>query len=242
MTTIADAAARIRERLSSNGRLTVLTGAGVSAESGVPTFRGMGGVWERYDVMELATPEAFARDPVLVHRFYSERRARLADVQPNPGHTALASLEHKLGERFALITQNVDDLHERAGSSRLWHMHGELTKARCVRCSAAVSWTTTLTTADLCDRCSGPMRPHIVWFGEVPFFMEHPIPNLLACDVFMSIGTSGVVYPAAGFAATAQARGALTVHVNVEPSDGRFDIDLLGQAGEVLPALVAALG
>ena len=235
------AASAIRAKLREHGRLTVLTGAGISAESGVATFRGMGGMWERFNLMDLATPEAFARNPTLVHRFYNERREQLKAVEPNLGHAALAALERALGARFSIITQNVDDLHERAGSKRLWHMHGELTQVRCVRCSVVAARQGRLSTSDSCDRCGGPLRPNIVWFGEVPFFMEHPIPELLVCDVFMSIGTSGVVYPAAGFASAARAHGALTVHVNLEPSSGAFDIDLLGPAAEVLPQLIAAL-
>lgn len=239
---IEGAAARLRERLGTRGRLTVLTGAGVSAESGVPTFRGSGGWWRNHSAMDLATPEAFARDPALVHAFYNERRRKLAGVAPNAGHLALARLERALAERFTLITQNVDDLHERAGSVRLIHMHGELTKVRCARCANVRAHYHDLEVTSRCP-CGGALRPHIVWFGEVPLHLEDAIPEALEAEVFMSVGTSGVVYPAAGFAHAAHGAGALTVTLNLEPSDNHdaFDVQLLGPAGEVLPRLVEAV-
>ncbi len=241
MNDIDDVAKRVAARLADAGRLTVLTGAGVSAESGIPTFRDMGGLWRTFDIMQVATPEAFARDPELVHAFYNERREKLPSVHPNAAHRALAELEVAFGERFTLITQNVDDLHERAGSTRAWHMHGELTKIRCTGCHAVITWRTALAITDTCDRCSRPMRPHIVWFGEVPFFMEDVIAEALACEVFMSIGTSGVVYPAAGFVAAAQARGAFTIEVNLEPTTSTFDAQLVGRAAEIMPVLTKRL-
>ncbi len=236
-----DVARVITERLRHGGKLTVLTGAGVSAESGVPTFRDMGGLWKTFDIMQVATPEAFARDPALVHDFYNERRSKLAGVHPNAGHLALAQLERALGGRFTLITQNVDDLHERAGTQRIWHMHGELLKARCTGCHDVVDWREALSTADACVRCSKPLRPHIVWFGEVPFHMDDVIPEALDCAVFMSVGTSGVVYPAAGLVALARARGAYTVEVNLERTASAFDAQLTGKSAELLPKLTELL-
>ena len=237
MTELDQVASAMAQRLAGDGKLTILTGAGVSAESGIPTFRDMGGLWRSFDIMQVATPEAFARDPGLVHAFYNERREKLPTVHPNPGHRAIARLEEALGPRFTLITQNVDDLHERAGSTKPWHMHGELTNVRCTGCRAVREWRNALTVDDACDRCSRPLRPHIVWFGEVPFYMDDVIPEALECEVFMSVGTSGVVYPAAGFAALAQARGAFTVEVNLERTASTFDAQLVGKAAEILPVL-----
>lgn len=241
MNAIEQTAERLAERLRDGGKLTILTGAGVSAESGVPTFRDMGGLWRNFDIMEVATPEAFARNPELVHSFYNERREKLPTVSPNAAHRAIAKLEETLGSRLVLITQNVDDLHERGGSTRVWHMHGELLKIRCAGCRVVIDWVAPLSTSDACDRCGGRMRPHIVWFGEIPFHMDDVIPEALECEAFMSVGTSGVVYPAAGFAAQAQARGALTVEVNLERTASTFDAQLVGKAAEILPALTERL-
>jgi len=229
--------------LAQGGRITALTGAGVSAESGVPTFRDSGGLWENHSLEDVATPEGFQRDPDLVQRFYNERRRKLRAVEPNAAHRALAELESRLGERFTLITQNIDDLHERAGSRRVLHMHGEIRKARCGRCEAAFAWTEDITAADRCARCGGGLRPHVVWFGEMPFLMEREIPRALEAEVFVSIGTSGTVYPAAGFVQEARAHGALTVEVNLEPSLNarRFDLALIGKATERVPELVRAV-
>jgi NAD-dependent deacetylase len=241
---IAAIAALIRARLGPDGRLTVLTGAGISAESGVPTFRDMGGLWERYRVEEVASPDAFRRDPELVYRFYNLRRAALNDTEPNAGHRALVQLEAHLADRFALITQNVDDLHERAGSRRMVHMHGELRKARCLACGEVCAWLGSLDASSCCPVCKTyALRPHIVWFGEMPLHMDVEIPRYLQADVFLSVGTSGRVYPAAGFVADARAAGALAVEVNLEAGDMApvFDRRLYGRAGEVLPPLVAAL-
>ncbi len=239
-----DAARRILEAAGDSGGVTVMTGAGSSAESGIRTFRESGGLWEQYPLEEVATPEGFAANPSLVHDFYNARRAQLGTVEPNEGHRALVRLERLFGERFSLITQNIDDLHERAGAGRVLHMHGELYKARCVDCAEVVEWKEELSTADACRSCSGRMRPHIVWFGEVPFHLEKEIPAACSgCRVFFSIGTSGVVYPAAGLAGMVHAAGGLCVEINLEISPGNpvFELQLEGPAGEVLPALADEL-
>lgn len=239
-----DAARRIIDAIGEGGRVAVMTGAGISAESGVRTFRDRGGLWEDYSLEEVATSEAFATNPSRVHEFYNTRRAHLATVQPNDGHRALVRLESLFGDRFALITQNVDDLHERAGSRRVFHMHGELYKARCVECSDVVEWMGDISLDDGCRSCSGSMRPHIVWFGEVPFFMEEEIPDVCdGCAVFFSIGTSGTVYPAAGLASMVSLGGGLCVEINLEttPGSGIFELQIEGKAGERLPALLDEL-
>jgi NAD-dependent deacetylase len=234
------AAGEIRRALGAAGRITVLTGAGVSAESGIATFRGSGGLWEEHRLEDVATPEAFRRDPALVHRFYNARRRQLHAVSPNPAHAAFARLEAALGDRFTLITQNIDDLHERAGSRRILHMHGEILKARCAACGKVLPWPGDLGTADRCPSCSGPLRPHVVWFGEVPLHVEEEIPRALEAEVFMACGTSGSVYPAAGMVLEAKLRGRLTVEANLEPSEqaSHFDLSILGPAGTTLPRLV----
>ena len=239
-----DAARRIIEAIGSQGRVTVMTGAGISAESGISTFRDRGGLWEKYSVEEVATPEAYAANPSRVHEFYNMRRAHLGTVQPNEGHRALVRLERLFGDSFTLITQNVDDLHERAGSRRVLHMHGELYKARCVECFEVVEWMGDISLDDGCRSCSGAMRPHIVWFGEVPFFMEEEIPDACdGCAVFFSIGTSGTVYPAAGLASMVRAGGGLCVEINLEttPGSGIFQLQIEGKAGEQLPLLLGEL-
>lgn len=219
------------------GSIVVLTGAGISAESGVPTFRASDGLWCGHKVEEVATPEGFLVDPAKVHAFYNERRRQLADVHPNPAHLALAELAARWEGELLLVTQNVDDLHERAyeavareGNSRLIHMHGELKKAQC------------LTTGEVCDwdgdtdiHCG--YRPHIVWFGEMPLEMEVIYRALRDCDLFISIGTSGNVYPAAGFVAEARHHGAHTVELNLEPSLGAtmFHEQRYGPASVVVP-------
>lgn len=238
-----ESAERIAQHLGKNGRLTVLAGAGVSAESGIPTFRDMGGLWEQHSLEEVATPEAYVRQPELVLDFYNARRQTLHTVEPNPAHGALARLEELLGERFCLITQNIDDLHERAGSHNVLHMHGELFKVRCNDCHAVYEWQEDLKRNDSCASCQGEMRPHIVWFGEMPFYMDCEIPTALSAEVFMSIGTSGTVYPAAGFVMEVKRQGNLCVEVNLEPSENAsyFDVQLVGNASEVLPTLVDSL-
>lgn len=221
--------------------IVILTGAGVSAESGVPTFRGPDGLWEGHRVEDVATPEAFARNPVLVQRFYDARRAALAAVTPNAAHRALARLDAEWAGDLLLVTQNVDDLHERAGSSRLLHMHGELKRALCTGCGAAREWLGDLSGAPPCPRCAArALRPDIVWFGEMPYRMGEIERAIDACDLFVSIGTSGAVYPAAGYVNRARAAGARTLELNLDPSAGTamFDEARHGPAGVLVPAWV----
>ncbi len=226
-------------------RIVVLTGAGISAESGVPTFRDADGLWEGYRVEEVATPEAFAWQPEVVHRFYDARRAALATVEPNPAHHAIAALERQLGEDLVLVTQNIDDLHERAGSTRVIHMHGELLRALCAGCGRRTPWAQDLSGDHPCPGCgASDLRPDVVWFGEVPYRMAEIDDALAAADLFVSIGTSGAVHPAAGFVTAARAYGARTLELNLEPSRGThlFDDARHGPAGEIVPAWVAELG
>ena len=227
----------------------VLTGAGVSAESGLPTFRGMNGLWRGYRVEEVATPEAFAADPALVWQFYSERRQRHATVEPNPAHLALADLERRLGDRYFLCTQNVDSLHEQARSQRVIHMHGRLMQSRCSRPACTTSpfddQNLYRTKEDIprCEQCGELIRPHICWFGEVPFQMDLILHQLSEATVLFTVGTSGVVEPAASFVRMARHNRARTIYVGPEePSNsGFFDEVLLGKAGEMLPRFVQAL-
>jgi len=223
-------------------RIVILTGAGISAESGLATFRGEDGLWEGHRVEDVATPEAFARDPVLVHKFYNARRAQLAEVEPNAAHRALARLEAEWPGEFLLVTQNVDDLHERAGSKRLIHMHGRNNVAWCLRCSARSPWEATMSEDSECPECgsAGGLRPDIVWFGEMPYDMDRIEEAVRDCDLFVSIGTSGAVYPAAGFVQTARYCGARTLEMNLEPSQGSlfFDESRIGPASELVPAWV----
>jgi len=218
----------------------VLTGAGISAESGLKTFRDNNGLWENHAVEEVATPEAFSANPDLVHRFYNIRRAQLVDeASPNKAHHALAEFEKNFPGQFTLITQNVDDLHERAGSSNILHMHGELLKVRCRVTGNVFNRSTAIDKKELCDCCGHPgnLRPHIVWFGEIPFFMDEIYDSLAACDLFIAIGTSGNVYPAAGFQQMARQGGAHTVELNLEPSLGAsfFHEQHYGPATDVVP-------
>lgn len=202
-------------------RVVVLTGAGISAESGLRTFRDSDGLWEGYSPEEVATPEAFYANPGLVQRFYDERRAQLGTVEPNAAHRALAKLEAALGDDFLLITQNVDDLHERAGSQRVLHMHGTLTNALCSGCGVRIPWSGPLLDAAPCVGCHGmTLRPDIVWFGEMPYHLDEIDAAIRRTQTFISIGTSGNVYPAAGFSSYAKAVGAHTVELNLEPSLG----------------------
>lgn len=225
--------------------IVILTGAGVSAESGLATFRGPDGLWEGHRVEDVCTPEAFRRDPALVHQFYDERRKKLETVEPNAAHEALARLEAEWPGELLLITQNVDDLHERAGSKRLVHMHGELTKGWCLDCDQRFSWAGAMGEGAQCPNCgtTGMVRPDIVWFGEMPYEMERIEEALQDCDLFVSIGTSGAVYPAAGFVQTARYRGANTLEINLEPSLGSmmFDESRIGKAGELVPKWVDEL-
>jgi NAD-dependent deacetylase len=226
-------------------RIFVLTGAGISAESGLGTFRDKGGIWARYDPMKLATPEAFARDPKTVQAFYNARRQNLIAAQPNAAHAALARLERGLeaqGGELVLVTQNIDDLHERAGSKRVLHMHGELLKARCLRCMQVADWRDDLGDRDACPHCQklGKLRPHVVWFGEMPLLMTEIDSALAAADLFVAIGTSGAVYPAAGFVSEARTSGIRTCELNLEPSDNAraFDDSRYGMASVIVPAWV----
>ncbi|BCX46416.1 NAD-dependent protein deacylase [Haloferula helveola] len=223
----------------------VLTGAGISAESGVPVFRGDDGLWEGHRVEDVATPEGFARDAETVHRFYNGRRARVQEVEPNAAHEALARLAREWSGELTLVTQNIDDLHERAGSPDVLHMHGELLKSRCNECGAVRSCTGDLSRASICDACEGIdcLRPHVVWFGEMPFHLQEIERALDQADWFVSIGTSGRVYPAAGFVRVAAAAGARTLELNLDPSEqsGVFDESRLGRAGELVPAWVDEL-
>ncbi|WP_426267856.1 NAD-dependent deacylase [Sphingomonas sp. LHG3443-2] len=225
--------------------LVILTGAGISADSGVPTFRAADGLWEGHRVEDVATPEAFARDPALVHAFYNARRAHLAAVEPNAAHLALAELERRWPGDFLLVTQNVDDLHERAGSKRLIHMHGELKKGWCLACDARSPWTAPMGQGARCQFCAatGTVRPDIVWFGEMPYDMERIDEAVRNCDLFVSIGTSGAVYPAAGFVQTARYVGAHCVELNLEPSQGSifFHETRMGRASDIVPAWVDEL-
>ena len=219
--------------------IVVLTGAGISAESGVATFRGPDGLWEGHRVEDVATPEAFLRDPALVHAFYDARRENLSSVKPNAAHEALARLDSKWTGEFLLVTQNVDDLHERAGSKRLVHMHGELAKGWCLRCNSRFGWSGPMGEGAQCVGCetAGMVRPDIVWFGEIPYQMERIEEALESCDLFVSVGTSGAVYPAAGFVQTARYCGARTLEMNLEPSLGSFlfDESRTGRAGDLVP-------
>jgi NAD-dependent deacetylase len=225
--------------------IVILTGAGISRESGLATFRDPDGIWQRVRIEDVATPEAFARDPALVHAFYDARRARLGTVEPNPAHKALARLDAQWPGELLLVTQNVDDLHERAGSKRLLHMHGELTRGWCLRCNERFGWTGPMGISALCPSCeaSGLVRPDIVWFGEMPYEMERIDEALRRCDLFVSVGTSGAVYPAAGFVQTARHCGAQTLEMNLEPSLGSFLFheSRTGPAGQLVPAWVEEL-
>ncbi len=228
----------------------VLTGAGVSAESGLGTFRDKRGegIWARFDPMKLATPEAFARDPETVLAFYDSRRSNLMNARPNAAHFALARLESALAPgagSLTLVTQNIDDLHERAGSRKVIHMHGELLKARCLHCDSVRLWPDGLSPAHVCPDCgrAGGLRPHVVWFGEMPLQLDDIDRALRRADLFVAIGTSGAVYPAAGFVAEARASGAQTCEINLEAADNAdcFDEARYGPASETVPAWVAEL-
>jgi NAD-dependent deacetylase len=224
--------------------IVILTGAGISAESGVATFRGPGGMWEGQRVEDVCTPEALARDPALVHRFYDERRAGLARVEPNAAHRALARLEAQWPGKLLTVTQNVDDLHERGGTRHLIHMHGRLLSALCAACGERRAHAGDLPPGTRCTACgSAALRPDIVFFGEMPHAMEAIEAAVAACDLFVSIGTSGAVYPAAGFVRLARAVGAATLELNLELSAGSdwFDETRLGPAGVLVPAWVDAV-
>lgn len=228
--------------------IVVLTGAGISAESGIRTFRDQNGLWENHRIEDVATPEGFHRNPALVQQFYNLRRAQLQDpaVQPNAAHLALADFERQhvaAGGHFLLITQNVDNLHQRAGSQHLITMHGQLQKALCSRSRRSRHWPGNLTEQDRCDCCTPPqaLRPDIVWFGEIPYQLDECFAALAQADLFISIGTSGQVYPAAGFTQAAAEAGAQTLELNLEKTSNHFDEGHYGPASKVVPALLQSL-
>lgn len=227
--------------------IVILTGAGISAESGIDTFRGKDGVWENRRIEEVATAAAFATDPELVHRFYNSRRSRLLsdEIKPNAAHLALARLERESQRSVSVVTQNVDNLHERAGTQSLIHMHGELLKSYCVNCEAIAPAAVELTIRSICGNCYrvSSLRPHIVWFGEMPFQMDRIIELVSSCGLFISIGTSGNVYPAAGFARLAIEAGARAIELNLEASNTpvSFDDSRYGAATQIVPQLVDEL-
>ena len=223
----------------------VLTGAGISAESGIDTFRERNGsgLWSRFDAMKLATPEAFQQRPAEVQAFYNLRRKRLIETQPNPAHLALTRFGRALrqvGGHLTLVTQNIDDLHERAGSSDVLHMHGELLKARCLACQAVTECRGEISSHSRCAACGqiGALRPHVVWFGETPLFLDLIAEWLPTADLFVAIGTSGAVYPAAGFVAEARRHGVTTCEINLDPADNAslFDQAIYGLASHCVPA------
>lgn len=219
----------------------ILTGAGISAESGLRTFRADDGLWEDHRVEDVATPEAFRRDPELVQRFYDARRAQIRAARPNPAHEALARLDREWPGELLIVTQNIDDLHRRAGARRVLHMHGEALSAWCTACDARHGWADALLGAPPCPACEAPaLRPDIVWFGEMPYRMDEIFAALAAADLFVSIGTSGAVYPAAGFVQHAAEHGARRLELNLERSQGSqwFDETRLGMASELVPEWV----
>ena len=221
--------------------IVILTGAGISAESGLKTFRAEDGLWENHPVEEVATPEGFARDPDVVQRFYDERRMQVLAAQPNPAHEALGRLERELGDRLLIVTQNIDDLHERGGAGRVLHMHGEVLSAWCQRCDARHRWERSLRDGPSCPSCEMvSLRPDIVWFGEMPYQMGRIFGALEQADLFVSIGTSGAVYPAAAFVQHARDGRARTLELNLERSAGSalFDETRLGPASKLVPQFV----
>lgn len=227
--------------MSAVRNIVVLTGAGISAESGLKTFRAEDGLWEDHPVEEVATPEGFARDPDLVQRFYDERRANIRDARPNPAHEALGRLDRAWEGELLVVTQNIDDLHERGGARRLLHMHGEGLSAWCRSCDARHRWEATLRDGPPCPSCGqSAMRPDIVWFGEMPYRMGEILAAIAHADLFVSIGTSGAVYPAAGFVQEARGAGARTLELNLERSQCSylFDETRLGAASELVPRWV----
>ena len=221
--------------------IVILTGAGISAESGLRTFRADDGLWEDHRVEDVATPQGFRHDPELVQRFYDERRVNVLAAEPNAAHRALARLDEAWEGELLIVTQNIDDLHERAGARRVLHMHGEALSAWCLACDARHRWTGTLRDGPGCPACGEPaLRPDIVWFGEMPYRMDAIFAALARADLFVSIGTSGAVYPAAGFVQEAKSAGARALELNLERSQGSawFDETRLGPASELVPAWV----
>ena len=231
--------------LAESKRVAVLTGAGISAESGVPTFRGKDGLWQGFRATDLATPQAFARDPKLVWNFYNWRRELLAALQPNPAHKALIRLEEKIPQ-FTLITQNIDDLHHQAGSKNLVELHGNIWMVRCIQCHlVSRNEEVPLPEIPACKECEGLLRPHVVWFGEQldPTILDKAIAAIRSCDTMLVIGTSALVQPAASLVLAAKEQGARVVEINLEPTpySQRLDLALRGKAGEILPRLVEGL-
>ncbi len=229
------------------GSIVILTGAGISKESGIDTFRDAGGLWSQVRIEDVATPSAFVRNPQLVQAFYNMRRhaLQLPAIQPNAAHLALARLEAEWRGKVTLVTQNIDDLHQRAGSKNILAIHGELLKSRCFACGNVVEERGDLGASSTCIACAeiGTLRPHVVWFNEMPFFMDEAIAAVEACDIFVSIGTSGSVYPAAGLVEHANAAGARTIELNLEPSDvaSAFAEKRYGKATDLVPAFVSEL-
>ncbi len=227
--------------------IVILTGAGISAESGIKTFRASDGLWEEHRIEDVATPEGFKRDPLLVNRFYNERRAPILDgsIEPNAAHRALAKLEMEFDGKLLLITQNIDNLHELGGSRNVLHMHGEILKMRCTESGQVFACEFEISANSACECCGleGTLRPHIVWFGEMPFGMDDIYSALASCDLFVAIGTSGHVYPAAGFVQAARQAGADTLEINLEESQvsEQFAEQRVGKASEVVPAWVSEL-
>lgn len=223
--------------------IVILTGAGISAESGLDTFRDPSGIWAKYDYRRVATPEGFRQDPALVHEFYNMRRREAASRAPNAAHLALARLEQEWPGGFLLVTQNIDGFHESAGSRKLRHMHGALNSGLCAGCGARFPHEGDMDEASRCPICTevGQVRPDVVWFGEMPYFMEEIFDALAVADLFLSIGTSGTVYPAAGFVREAKQAGAWTVELNLEASGGHFDTIIEGRASETVPDFVNRL-
>ena len=224
-------------------RIVILTGAGISAESGLGTFRDEGGLWAQHRIEDVATPEAFMRDPALVHRFYNARRIQAADAQPNAAHQAFARLQSDFAGDITLVTQNVDGLHEKAGAQAI-HMHGELSRALCATCEHRWDAPPEMEVGEACPACSAPSaRPDIVWFGEMPYHMDRIIDALHTCDLFAAIGTSGQVYPAAGFVEEARMAGAATVELNLRDSDmsHAFEDHITGPASKTVPTWVDRL-
>ena len=224
--------------------IVILTGAGISAESGIDTFRSAGGLWEQHKVEDVATPEGFARDPDLVLRFYDMRRAAIQEKEPNAAHFALAQLDAQWPGNLLIVTQNVDDLHSRAGARRVLHMHGEHLNAWCTSCDVRSRWTGPLIDRPPCPICQArSLRPDVVWFGEMPYRMGEIYAALREADLFVSIGTSGAVYPAAGLVRNARELGIRTLELNLERSQGSswFDETRLGPATEVVPSWIAEM-
>lgn len=227
--------------------IVVLTGAGISAESGIATFRASDGLWENHRIEDVASPEGFQRDPELVQNFYNLRREQLLsnEVAANAAHIALSKLEQVFAGKFLLVTQNIDDLHERAGSKQIIHMHGELLKMRCQQTQQLFECKQAISVDDKCLCCNqaGNLRPHIVWFGEMPLLMDEITTQLIHCDLFVAIGTSGNVYPAAGFVEIARQSGAKTLEINLDSTEksSAFDERLVGKAGEVVPEWVVEI-